>query len=299
MIQKELSVGEAERKAKELMEEEDEQGLYDLAVNLLNQDKVLGSANDFHNFSLNYSRMDADELACSILEKGLELYPHSVDLLADYLQTGINCNKRSECNNYSKVLLGIPKVRWTWRGFSFLIDYMLFIADDLSEQNLDNWKQKMLNIASEYKQLFPFEEDPYICVADIHSYFNDYPIVIRTLEKAVREIPVCPKCSLRLADLLFDAGEYSKSLEVLNKCLYQSIQTQDSVNHSYLYYLSGLCKTVELLKNGKLDDEKLVIDIYHDFSIAQKTGLNHASYNKVMRRQIDILETKTGFVYTE
>lgn len=294
-----MSVGEAERIARELLDEDNDEELYDLAYRLLDQEKVYGSENDFHNFSLNYSRKDAYDVACDILEKGLEQFPRSVDLLSDYLQVGVSCNRKKECEKYYNQLFEIPKIRWTWRGFSFSIDYMLYLANDLDEENLISMKKKMLLLADEYHTLFPAEEDSYICKADIYSFFNDSNAVEEILMEAINSVVVCPRCTLKLADILFDKGDYDKSLEVLSKCLYQSIQTQDSVNHAYLYYLSGLCKIVRLLKKNAFQDKDSVLDIYHDFSIAQKSGLQHTAYLRVMRRQIDILETRSGIEYDD
>lgn len=294
-----MSIGEAEKKARELLDEENIDALFELAYELLVQETIYGSENDFHNFSLNYSRLDAYDLACEILEKGLLQYPRSVDLLADYLQTGINCNKIEKCKEYYNTLFQIPKTRWTWRGFSFSIDYLMFLSNSFNENELSDMKEEMLSLANEYHHYFPSNEDPYICMADIYDYFNDKESEKIVLKKAIEKITVCPKCSLRLSDLLFDEGVYDEALDVLNNCLYQSIQTQDSVNHGYLYYLSGLCKTVLLLKKSAFQDKNAVIDIYHDFTIAQKAGLQHASYLRVMRRQIDILEIRSGIDYTD
>lgn len=299
MKEKLLLVGEAEKIVKDLIDEDNNDELYELAYRLLNQEKVYGSEDDFHNFSLNYCRKDAYDLACDILEKGIEQFPRSVDLLSDYLQVGINCNRVKQCEKYYNDLFKIPKIRWTWRGFSFSIDYMLFLANSLNEDELTAMKQQMLLLADEYHDLFPVDEDPYICKADIYDFFNDKKSVKEILTDATNTINVCPKCSLRLSNLLFDEGAYDESLVVLNKCLYQSIQTQDSVNHGYLYYLSGLCKTVLLLKKGDFQDKNAVLDIYYDFMIAQNAGLQHASYLRVIRRQIDILELHSGVNYND
>lgn len=294
-----MSVGEAEKKARELIDEDNTEELYELAYKLLNQETVYGSEIDFHNFALNYSKKCAYDLACEILEKGLKQFPRSVDLLADYLQVGINCNRLAQCEEYFNTLFQIPKIRWTWRGFSFSIDYLLYLSNSLSEDELPSMKEKMLSLADEYHAFFSTDEDPYICKADIYEFFNDRKAVKEILSDATNIIIVCPKCSLRLSDMLFEEGDYDKSLAVLSKCLYQSIQTQDSVNHGYLYYLSGLCKTVLLLKDASFQDKDRVLDIYHDFSIAQKSGLQHAAYLRVMRRQIDILEIRSGVDYAD
>lgn len=294
-----MSVGEAEKKARELIDEENNEELFELANRLLSQERVHGSEIEFHNFSLNYSKRSAYDLACDILDKGLEQFPRSVDLLADYLQTGINCNRVSQCDACYKTLQQIPKVRWTWRGFSFSIDYLLHLSSMLNEEELEKMKDTMLKLADEYQVLFPAEEDPFICKAEIYDFFNDRSATKSLLQQAITDIVVCPKCSLRLSDMLFEEGAYQDALNVIEKCLYQSIQTQDSVNHGYLYYLSGLCRTVLLLKDSAYQDTKRVKDVYHDFAIAQRSGLQHGAYLRVMRRQIDILEIRSGVEYTD
>lgn len=299
MIRRLLSVGEAEKKARELLDEDNIEELFELAYGLLKQEDVFGSENDYHNFSLNFSRKSAYNLACEILDRGLEQFPRSVDLLADYLQVGINCDRVEQCEMHFNTLMQIPKIRWTWRGFSFAIDYLLYLSNSLNEDELTTMKTRALSLADEYCRYYPADEDPYICKADIYNFFNDRKAVKKILTEAINIIPVCPKCSLRLADLLFDEGAYEESLSVLRNCLYQSIQTQDSVNHGYLYYLSGLCKTVLLLREAAYTDHDRVLDIYSDFSIAQKTGLHLPSYLRVMRRQIDILEIRSGVDYPD
>lgn len=297
MKERRMSVGEAEAKAKQFLDEDNDDALFELASNLLEQSEVYGAESDFHNFSLNYSRKDAYALACDVLEMGLKQYPRSVDLLADYLQVGINDQRYEKCNQYYKRLIEIPDIRWTWRGFSFLIDYSLFLAQDYDEEQLIESEKQLLDLTNRYAMRFPYSEDPYISRADIFSFFNEPGSVKDTLAYAVNNIPVCPKCALRLADILFEEGKYEESLKTINKCLYQSIQTQDSVNHAYLYYLSGLCKVVILLKEENFKDTSAIENIYNDFIIAEKAGLNHPSYQKVMQRQIDILETRSGVIY--
>lgn len=108
MRERRMSVGEAETKAKQFLDEDNDDALFELASKLLEQSEVYGAESDFHNFSLNYSRKDAYALACDILETGLRQHPKSVDLLADYLQVGINDqryeNVISIINNYLKFL---------------------------------------------------------------------------------------------------------------------------------------------------------------------------------------------------
>lgn len=294
-----ISVGEAESKAREFADDRNYDELFELADRILSQEIVFGAETDYHNFVMNYLRCDAYDVACDILEKGLKQFPHSVDLMSDYLQSGINCNRIPQCEQYFSNLIQIPKVLWTWRGFSFAIDYLLFRSKSLRGEELDSAKASILLLDEEYASLFPTDEDPYLCKADILRAFNDYSGMKDALIYATEHILVCPKCCLRLADSLFDEGAYEEAASVIEKCKYQSIQTQDSINHAYLYYLSGLCKTAMLLKSSSLQDKQYVQDIYHDFSIAQKAGLQRGAYLRILRRQLDMLETLTGVEYTD
>lgn len=297
-MKRQISIGEAERLIKEYIYEDNDDAVYDLVQEILAQDKVIGSVNDFHNFSVNFSRRDDYETACCILDKGLEQFPRAVDLLADYLQSGVNCNRFDLCAKYYDRLLKIPMMRWTWRGFSFSVDYMQSIADNIEEEEeLLKWKQKMLDIADQYYVYFPYSEDAFLVKADIFQYFNEKEKEVEILQKALEQIKSSPKCALRLADIFFERGDYEKTLEYIEKCKYGSVQTQEKINEGYMYYLSGLCKAAHMHQISSYDNEELVIDIFQDFSIAEKLKMNFSSYRKVMERQIYILETKTGVLY--
>ena len=55
-------------------------------------------------------------------------------MLADYLQNGLNCDRGKLCEEYFDRLMKIPMMRWTWRGFSFGIDYMKSLADNIETE---------------------------------------------------------------------------------------------------------------------------------------------------------------------
>lgn len=293
-----ITIGEAERRVKEYLYEENEEALYELVKETLSQEKIVGSVDDFHNLAVNFSKRDDYETACNILDKGLQQFPRAVDLLADYLQNGINCNRVKLCEEYFERLMKIPMMRWTWRGFSFGIDYMKSLADNIeTEESLMEWKKKMLDLADSYYKYFPYSEDTFLVKADIYQYFNDREKEIEILEKALEKNKSCPKCSLRLADIFFDKGEYKQALEYIEKCRYVAVQTQEKINQGYMYYLSGLCKAAEVHQSSLYENEEMIKNIYSDFSIAEKLKMSFSSYKKVMERQIYILESKSGILY--
>lgn len=293
-----ITVGEAEHKVKEYVYEENEEALYNYIQEILSQDKVIGSANDFHNLAVNFSMRDDYETACNILDKGLELFPRDVDLLADYLQNGLNCGRFIVCEEYFNRVFKIPMTCWTWRGFSFAIDYMKSLSNNMeSEEELAEWKKKMINLADSYYTYFPYSEDTFLAKAGIYQYFNDREKEIEILMDALEKINNCPRCSLRLADIFFDKGDYRQALKYLERCKKGSVQTQEKINQGYMYYLFGLCKAAEMHQSSAYDDEERIKGIYQDFSIAEKLKMSFSSYKKVMNRQIDILELKSGILY--
>ena len=294
------SAGEVEEIVKEAFYNEDEDRGYEEVNQFLSLPTCSGSPNEFHNLSVNFSKKDDYITACKILERGLEKYPYSTDLLADFLQIGLFCNKEEECKKYYSVLFSIPKTKWTWRAFSFSIDYLQIITDGLmEEESIIANKSAMLNIAEEYAKYYPYEEDVFLARSEVFSYFNEKDKEIECLRVAASRGRKSPKCNLRLADFYFSQGEYEKALEYIARNKTEGIDIQDRINVGYMYYLSGLCRTALLQINKNFSDRNAVMQIYQDFYIAEETSDNVTSYAKTIERQVFILETKTGIKYDD
>lgn len=294
------SAGEVENIVKEAFFNDDEESGYAAVNQFIDSKDVTGSPDEFHNLSVNFSRKDDYETACKILEKGLGKYSYSVDLLADFLQIGLYCNKEKECQKYYEIMLSIPKVKWTWRGFSFSIDYLQLITEDIRDEKtiLEN-KKIMLSIVDEYEKYFPYEEDVYLARSEIFKYFNNQEKEIECLQAAIDAKIKSPKCGLRLADFYFSQGRYSKALEYIEQNKIDGIDVQNKINVGYMYYLAGLCKAAILQKERDFSNYSAIMDIYQDFYIAEETSDNISSYGKNIERQIFILETKTGIKYDD
>lgn len=294
------SAGEVEGIVKAAFFNDDEESGYIEVNRFLNFRDVTGSPDEFHNLSVNFSRKDDYITACKILEKGLEKYPYSTDLLADFLQIGLYCNKEKECQKYYEILLSIPKVKWTWRGFSFSIDYLQLITEDLRDEIaiLENQKV-MLSIADEYAKYFPYEEDVYLARSEIYKYFNNQDKEIECLQAAINKGIKSPKCGLRLADFYFSQGNYEKALEYIERNKVEGIDVQNKINVGYMYYLAGLCRAAILQIKKDFSNRLSVMSIYQDFYIAEETLDNITNYAKNIERQVLILETKTGIKYDD
>lgn len=66
---------------------------YKIVDKSLQKEEFIGTSMDFHNVGVECARRNAEDLACDYLECGLNKYPTSVDLLADYIKYGTVCDR--------------------------------------------------------------------------------------------------------------------------------------------------------------------------------------------------------------
>ncbi len=270
--------------------------LYELIDQFLSQDQQSGDADDFHNFAVELARKDEYTLACSVLDCGLKLFPKNVDLLADYLQFGVNCNKIDECKKVYKTLVKIPKRRWTWRGFAFLVEYLQFLIDRSdSDKDIDAKESEMIEVASDFRKRFPYSEESYRVEASVY-HILDPDKEAGILKSALENVKVAPKCALRYADIMFERGFYEEAADAINRGISDATQTQSSVNEGYIYYLSALCKIAVIQKNkGFAISKDEAEDIYSDFNIALlKFQGTKNSYTDVIITKTNTIVNKSG-----
>ncbi len=281
------------------MEDEDaRQDLYDLMNQFTAQEQQSGTAEDFHNFVVDLARRDEYALACQVLECGLALFPKNVDLLADYLQYGTCCGRLEACKKMYKALMKIPRRRWTWRGFAFLVDYLRFLVERSdSEKEMDAREEEMLAVVRDFRKYFPYSEEAYRTESNVYRILNLPDQEMEVLQQALARLQVAPKCALRCADIFFERGQYEEAAAAIQRAISDATQTQTSVNEGYLYYLSALCKIAVAQKSGTGYnlDENAVREIYSDFNIAlAKFRDTKNSYVDVIRTKTNTLVNKTG-----
>lgn len=271
--------------------------VYRITEKVLKSDKLVGSADDVHNYSVELARRGEYVLAVQVLKKGLNTYPRNTDLLADILQYCCCCGEHAESAKYYFQLKAIPKFLWTWRAFSFSIDYIKdsleSSGDDYSEDDYNNKRKEMCDLANAYCQTFPYLEDSYVSLSDIYYLFGDKSKSQDILEEALSKLKVCPKCALKLADMFFERGEMVRALEIIKRGLLDANQVEDKINTGYLYLLSGLSKTSLLHGKNFVEDKKEIISIYEDFNIALEQ-IGHERFKKVIRNKIIVIRTKTN-----
>lgn len=273
----------------------------ELVHEVLSQSSHPGTADDWHNFAVDIARSDLYDLCCDIIEKGLELFPKNTDLLADYLQYGISCGRIDRCKNYYKILSKIPKVRYTWRAYSFSVNWLQYLWERSdSEKELEKLQKDMQDLVMAFRNNMPEDEESYRCEADIFKLIHNRKEEERVLRLALAELKIAPKCALRLADMLFDRGDYEDALIQIQRGINDANQTQASVNESYLYYLFGLAKMAVVMRNGSSFDEITAMAIYENFDMALRMDSSkRPPYQETMKKKTKMIISKSSIPVDE
>lgn len=238
--------------------EEKERMFYKCANSLLrdrskDEPKVTGGADGFHNFAVTAVKSARDFLtAYEIVCKGLELHPTNTDLLADAIKYGYNCAELKACLVYYEKLKAIEKKQWTWRAFSFSIDFLCEMYSSDAEAGKD-YENEIRSLADDYRKLLPDEEDSMFSLYEVRAKYEGVDEAFKLLEEALASKKTYPKCMLKYADLMVDKNEYAKALIAVKKVL-KNPKSKDDVNISYVWYLKALCQWALLSASDDEDD---------------------------------------------
>lgn len=268
----------------------------ELVHEVLRQPTLPGTVDDWHNFAVDIAGNDLYDLCCDIIEKGLELFPKNTDLLADYLQYGISCGRIDKCKKYYKILAKIPKIRYTWRAYSFSVDWLRYQWERSdSEKEFEKLQKEMQGLIVAFRKNMPDDEESYRCEADVCKLIHNQKEEERVLRLALAELLIAPKCALRLADMLFDRGDYEDALAQIQRGINDANQTQASVNEGYLYYLFGLAKMAVVMRNGDAFNEATANAIYANFDMALALRMDkRAAYQKTMENKTKVIISKSN-----
>lgn len=268
----------------------------------ISNNKWVGSASDFHNLAVTFARLDQEDRACEIVEKGLLNFPNNVNLLSDYLIYGVDCYEFENCEKFYLKLLSISKERWNWRAFTFTISYLLETIEfrDLTDEMCSVIRKNAEDLASEFQKHHPNNEQAYISQANIYKDFNNYEKRKEILLKAIELLPVAPKCLLQLASLYFEEAEFSKSLECLKHCEIYAVQPNSNIDIGYLYLLLTLNNVIIYYKSvNDTESKEIVFSIYKYYRIANKVLYKRAESRNLLRELIKIVEIKSEIEYYE
>ena len=304
-----LSIGTAHKLAQKASYSEDYEELRAICEIAIADQEIIGDADDYHNFAVVMSREDDYLSAYQIVVKGLRQFPYNSDLLADAIYYGSNCQKYEECVDHVNILLSRPRSSWTWRAFSFLIDYF---------ESCWNWKDNAkeveegleisLEVAKDFQKYLPFEERSYLAEYKIRQNLSKIALDNNDIEGATNHTPKAlellkntihsgkysaVQCSLKYAEAIFERQEFEEVIDVCEKAL-QFGEEHASVRLGYLMYLSAQSREILLYKkitNGSYEENE-VKQIYNEYIAAlSDTG---ESYRRDIARRVKILAAKSG-----
>ena len=259
-------------------------------------------ANDYHNIAVDYARQNLPDCSIRILQRGIMKYPFSSDLLADLILYGKESGEFEVCKSALDNLMRVDRKSWGWRAYSFSIDYYM---DEINKLPAGDEHKELYtlihSLADEYiaySERQPSAIDRAYCKkADVIKEIGGEDTSEEYLLKGCSKYPLAPQCSLHLADMLVERGEYDKAITHLDKCKLASISVQPDISPSYVHLLYAMTKTSQLLADTsttQYEDRDDEIDaIYKDFHIAMKYSYNQ-TYEKAAKNTIKMIEIQTG-----
>ena len=261
---------------------------------------LTGNGDEFHNFAVSISKVIGENRASlEIVKKGLDIHPNDTDLLADGILYGRNCGDTELCMDYYKRLMLIDKSRWTWRAFSFSIDYLI---DGPAPEDGDSPSfNDILTLVKDYQRYLPDKEDAWSSEFDLYREYNRRSEGKRALLEADKKLNYCPQCWLKLADYEHEDGNYEDALKYTRK-IRKRPSSSVHVNMAYVFFLEGQCKYEELMDKNELYfegtvEEDDVLKVYQLFRLAMtSTGLRR-EYKDQINALIDRIETETDVIY--
>ena len=260
---------------------------------------LVGGRDEFHNVASDLARLRRYQLACLVVEAGLKLYPHDTDLLANYLSFGVKSGNDEKANGYYSELARLPKELYTWRSFTFTIDYLLHCySQEKEEDERKKIKESVQKVLALYKERFPKEERAYIAEFEVGEAFGATDEeLLGILKNGIAVIAVSPQCCLKFVDRSLELGNYDDAIRYAPKGLSASAQDQESVDTGYFYYAMALAMDAKWYdpecKDAKGDDyAQQILKNYRAADVSLDS--NKTTYRKLLRKRSNMIATEIG-----
>lgn len=287
-----------------------------LIERILSAKTLIGNSSSYHNVAVVFARNDAFDYACDILELGLKNGVASIDLLADYLNYGCSCNRQDQCGAFFTELYGRQSA-WNWRAYQFAIDYLLETENYGSECDI----HKINDLVKAFIEKIPEREEAYLSKAEWLKKMPEsarislwgeetYESVLKDVTGGKYRIKRTPKCDLNLADYYYSIGvNFVEAYNLLERCKKNSLEIQPSVNRTYVYLLSALCKMsiyYEKVKEfdskraeGNAELEAIAYDVYEQFHFAAQDVMDLYVHNCRQLIEMFVCETEVPYPYDD
>jgi len=258
--------------------------------------ELFGDKSEFHNVALNLARVNQYQLACLVLDGGLCSYPNDTDLLADYLSFGVKCGKEERAKECYDKLEEIPKKFYTWRSFSFMLDYLLYCYTANMVDSEVDVKGECNKVLTDYKQFLPQEEKAYMAEYEVEETFGaSDEVLLDILKTAVAKIKVAPQCCMKFVDKSLELGNYDDVILYSRRGLSAAAQEQESVDTGYFYYAMALAMDAKWYddKDDKFGDIEYAKNIIKKYCAADiSLDRNKDTYRKLLRKRANMIATE-------
>lgn len=291
-----LSIGDAHMLAPRRINNQEDRTLLVQIYKAAMHDDITGDNSDFHNLAATYAKHNDFGAAFEIVKKGLLQYPYDIDLLADGIKYGANCNQIAECEKMLDTLFKRPFAFWNWRTFTFAVDYLLLSLNWEAPENAAPVLKKALDISKKFQETLPSEERGYVCEADVYICQSRIDEAKKVLHHAIFEIPnlIMPQCCIKYADILLEIGDFETAINVAEKGLMVSAQQQPTARTGYFSYISALSKDALIHQQNAFGDESRIRDTYNDYLVANRLLTANPIYIENIKTRTSILSVKSG-----
>lgn len=306
------SIGVAHEMTQLAIQKDDYVTLRKIYQYISSDNTIWGNADDYHNLATEYAKIDDYLPAYKIVEHGLQQYPFNIDLLADGVYYGSNCQEYDNCEKFIKILADRPSGTWNWRAFTFTINYYKNKPDWTEDSTiiLDSY-HAALAYAKICQQVLPKEEKGYLAESEIHLLLENYyrgndkekkssqadeehEAALSILLSAIKQETFCAvQCCLKYADLLFEERQYENVISICDQAL-QYGEAQPSARLGYFVYLSAQSKDVLIHKNKAYNDFDKIKDVMQDYDAAYRS-MDVMTYCNNIKNRATILSAKSGF----
>ena len=264
---------------------------------------IHGDSDDYHNLAVDYSSLRMFSCACMIIERGLNHFQASVDLLADLIEYSTKSGQMDKAEKTYKKLLKVRRQLWNWRAYVFSIQYLNEKVKTLTQKAIDKVKSEVLALSEEFVQYSmkhsEIKDIAYHARSQVSSVYggedSEEKVLLAVYEK---DTSIAPRCALRLAQIYFEREKFEDSIKYLNKVLPGLSKPQPSFNSAYAYMLRAMCNTSVLLckyPEGDLaENREQILAIYKDFDTSRSIGQLNSAYEEAIESTIKILEKQSG-----
>ena len=210
--------------------------------------QVYDSPNIYHNFVMHLFKLRDYIAALEVCDFVLRFAPQSRDILGDAIRAcGESCQfERGE--RYLARAMEIPKELWCWRLFCYSVDFlkekMIAYPADMAVA------ERAIALADEFVERFPYDEHGYNLRAEIDICLNRRDEAVAYLKHAILEVHpderdsrsslLAAQCCMTLLDILEETNEYDFIIEICDRGLRSTAQTQPSSSIAAFMYRKAL-----------------------------------------------------------